>query len=38
MAKSHRFVALKAVANKLAKASYYILRDQVPFDVKRSFG
>ena len=38
MAKSHHFVALKAVANKLAKASYYILRDQVPFDVKRSFG
>jgi transposase len=38
MAKGHRFVALKAVANKLAKASYYILRDQVPFDVKRSFG
>lgn len=38
MAKRHRFVALKAVANKLAKASYYILRDQVPFDVKRSFG
>jgi len=37
MAKSHRFVALKAVANKLAKASYYMLRDQVPFDVKRSF-
>lgn len=38
MAKSHRFVALKAVANKLAKASYYMLRDQVSFDVKRSFG
>jgi transposase len=36
-AKSHRFVALKAVANKLAKASYYILRDHVPFDVKRAF-
>lgn len=38
MAKSHRFVAVKAVANKLAKASYYILRDQVIFDVNRSFG
>lgn len=38
MAKSHRFVALKAVANKLAKASYYMLRDQVPFDEGRSFG
>ncbi len=38
MAKSHRFVALKAVANKLVKASYYILRDQADFDVKRSFG
>lgn len=38
MAKSHRFVALKAVANKLARASYYMLRDQVAFDVNRSFG
>lgn len=37
MAKSHRFVALKAVANKLAKACYYIQRDQVTFDLKRSF-
>lgn len=38
MAKGHRLSALKAVSNKLAKASYYILRDQVTFDVKRSFG
>ena len=37
MARSHHFVALKAVANKLAKACYYIQRDQVAFDLKRSF-
>jgi transposase len=37
MAKRHRFVALKAVANKLSKASYYVLRDQVRFDLERCF-
>lgn len=37
MARSHHFVALKAVANKLAKACYYIQRDKVAFDLKRSF-
>lgn len=37
MAKRHRFVALKAVANKLSKASYYVLRDQVRFDLNRCF-
>src|SRR3990172_6531343 len=28
---AHEFVALKAVSNKLAKASYYIMRDHVPY-------
>jgi transposase len=30
-------VAIKAVAHKLARATFYILRDQVVFDVKRAF-
>ena len=37
-AKSTRVVALKATAHKLARACYYIMRDGVPFDVKRAFG
>jgi transposase len=35
--KSLRVVALKAVANKLARATYFILRDGVAFDMKKSF-
>ena len=35
--RTNRIVALKSVAHKLARASYYILRDQQPFDVKRCF-
>ena len=31
-AKSNGAVATKALANKLARASYFIMRDQVPFD------
>ncbi|MFQ5937050.1 MAG: IS110 family transposase [Acidiferrobacterales bacterium] len=38
MAKTNKIVATKAVAHKLARACFYILRDQVPFDVKRAFG
>jgi transposase len=30
-------VAIKAVSNKLARASYYILRDQVPYDEEKLF-
>jgi transposase len=37
-AKRHRMVALKTVANKLARACYYIMRDQVPFDRSKAFG
>jgi transposase len=37
-ARTKRVVALKAVANKLAKACYFILRDGVAFDVKRLVG
>ena len=36
-AKTKRIIALKAVAHKLARACYFILRDGVPFDVERSF-
>ena len=36
--KTKRPVALKAVAHKLARACYYMLRDDVVFDVHRAFG
>jgi transposase len=36
-AKSHGVLAIKAVAHKLARACYYVMRDQVPFDVARAF-
>jgi transposase len=36
-AKSNTAVATKTVAHKLARACYYILRDQVPFDVNKAF-
>lgn len=34
----HVMVAKKAVAHKLARACYHMLRDQSAFDVKRAFG
>lgn len=37
-ARTHRIVALKTVAHKLARASYYVMRDLEPFELKRSFG
>jgi transposase len=37
-AKTLSVVALKAVAHKLARACYYVMRDQVPFEVERCFG
>lgn len=36
-AKTNTVVARKALANKLAKACYYIMRDKVPFDNERLF-
>jgi transposase len=36
-ARTAEFVALKAVAHKLARACYHMLRDQVPFQVTRAF-
>jgi transposase len=36
-AKACRVVAIKAVAHKLCRACYYIMRDEVSFDVGRAF-
>jgi len=38
LAKTHIVVAKKAVAHKLARACFYVLRDQVEFDVNKAFG
>jgi len=35
MSNSHPMVAKRALANKMARACYYVLRDQVPFDPSR---
>ena len=35
--KTNRIVAIKAVAHKLARACYHMLREQKPFDVQRCF-
>lgn len=35
--KTHRIVALKTVAHKLARACYHVLTDQVEFDLARAF-
>lgn len=37
LAKCKRVVAIKALAAKIAKACYFIMRDQVDFDVKKIF-
>jgi transposase len=37
-AKSHVMVARKAVAHKLSRACYYIIRDLVPLKVQKAFG
>ncbi len=37
-AKTKGVVAIKAVAHKLCRASYYIMRDQVPFNITKAFG
>ena len=36
-ARANGVLASKAVAHKLARASYYVMRDQVPFDMSRAF-
>jgi transposase len=37
-AQSGNTVAIKALSNKLARASYYVMRDQVTYDEKKLFG
>lgn len=37
-AKTNGIVAIRATAHKLARATYYMLRDQQAFDAKRLFG
>jgi transposase len=36
--KTNKIVAIKAVAHKLARAAYHMLRQQKPFEVKMAFG
>ena len=36
-AKTNGVVAIKALSNKLARASYYVIRDQVPYDASKLF-
>ena len=36
-AKTNAIVATKAVAHKLARACYYVMRDHVPFDPQKAF-
>jgi len=37
MSKSNQTLATKALANKLTKATYFIMRDQVPYDGSKLF-
>jgi transposase len=37
MAQTNRIVAVKAVSNKLARASYFVMRDRVDYDQARLF-
>ena len=38
LAKSNNVIATKALAAKLCRGAYFIMRDQVSFDVKKMFG
>jgi transposase len=38
LAKGNRALAVKALGHKLARASYYVMRDQVEFDPAKLFG
>jgi len=37
-ARTNGIVAIKTIAHKLARASYYILRDKVPYEATKAFG
>jgi len=36
-AKTNGIVAIKALSNKLARSSYYVMRDQVPYNANHLF-
>jgi hypothetical protein len=36
-AKTNGVVAIKALSNKLARVSYYVMRDRVPYDPDKLF-
>lgn len=38
LVKTNKIVAIKALAHKLARASYYVMRDRVEFKPERAFG
>jgi transposase len=38
MAKTNGVVATKALSNKLARASYYVMRDHAAYDGQKLFG
>jgi transposase len=38
LSKTNKTVAIKAISNKLARASYYVLRDRAVYDEKKLFG
>ena len=35
--KTNKIVAIKALSNKIARACYFIIKDQKPFDPKKLF-
>jgi hypothetical protein len=37
MAEKNAIVATKSLSNKICRASYYMMRDQVPFDETKLF-
>ena len=37
-AKTNPIVATKALANKICRASYYVMRDEIPYDTNKLFG
>jgi len=37
-AQRNPILAIKALAHKIARACYYVMRDKVPFDPARLFG
>ena len=37
MSKTKQIIAIKTVAHKLARACYYIMRDEVEFDIAKAF-